>query len=361
MRILFALPGFHRYDRGAEIALSSVASELATSGDDVTLIGSGEPREEKPYRFIHAASIRRERFEWLPSLPVFRNNTSYEEATFAVSLAAKFRPRDYDVTITCSFPFTNWVLRRPTLVGRRPPHVFVTQNGDWPSVANNSEYRFFGCDGLVCTNPDYFENNRELRRCAMIPNGIDVAKFSKGIADRAAFGLREDAQIVLMVSAHIESKRVEQGIRAVAAIAGAHLVVAGDGPLRERAEALANDLMPGRYRRISVPAAQMPALYRSADVFLHLSEYESFGNVYVEAMASGLPVVAHDNPRNRWLVGDEEYLVDSTNLEALSLQIDNALNKKLPVRDAQRAVERFSIAAVAESYRSFFRQIAGKA
>ena len=44
MRVLFALPGFHRIDRGAEIALISVAKELAKTGDTVTLIGSGQER-----------------------------------------------------------------------------------------------------------------------------------------------------------------------------------------------------------------------------------------------------------------------------------------------------------------------------
>ena len=44
MRLLFALPGFHKYDRGAEVALMSVAEALAASGDEVTLMGSGEAR-----------------------------------------------------------------------------------------------------------------------------------------------------------------------------------------------------------------------------------------------------------------------------------------------------------------------------
>jgi hypothetical protein len=63
MRILIALPGIHRYDRGAEIAFMAVAKELAKLGDEVTLIGSGERRIGTPYRYLHASSVRRERFE----------------------------------------------------------------------------------------------------------------------------------------------------------------------------------------------------------------------------------------------------------------------------------------------------------
>jgi NADPH-dependent glutamate synthase beta subunit-like oxidoreductase len=54
MRVLFALPGLHRIDRGAEIAFISVANELAKAGHQVTLLGSGPPKPGTLYRFIHA-------------------------------------------------------------------------------------------------------------------------------------------------------------------------------------------------------------------------------------------------------------------------------------------------------------------
>ena len=41
MRILIALPGLHRFNRGAELAFIAVAEELVRRGEDVTLIGSG--------------------------------------------------------------------------------------------------------------------------------------------------------------------------------------------------------------------------------------------------------------------------------------------------------------------------------
>src|SRR4029077_19427559 len=123
------------------------------------------------------------------------------------------------------------------------------------------------------------------------------------------FGLPEKGVIVLMVSALVESKRVLEGMRVVARIPDAMLVVAGDGPLRDQFDALGNELMPGRFRRLLLPSEQMPDLYRSADAFLHPTLHESFGNVYVEAMAVGLPVVAHDYEVTRWIFGDHPNLV----------------------------------------------------
>ena len=328
MKILFALPGLHRYSRGAEIAFISIARELCKLGESVTLIGSGAPDKQAPYRFLQAKSIRRERFEGFPFLPVLRNECSYEELTFVPSLAWRYRPEDYDITVTCSYPFTNWVLRRPVLKGSRPLHVFVTQNGDWPALAkrsgNKSEYRFFGCDGLVCINPDYFERNKDVWNCSLIPNGVDCDRFRPGAGRRAEFGIPEDRFIVLMVSALIPSKRVEVGIEAVSRIPDAHLVVAGDGPLRDKIASVASAALSGRFTRVSISPDRMPILYQSADVFLHCSRDEAFGNVFGEALACGLPIVAHDMPRVRWIVGDEEFLVDTNDPAAIAASLERA-------------------------------------
>ena len=107
--------------------------------------------------------------------------------------------------------------------------------------------------------------------------------------------------IVLMVSALVDFKRVIAGVEAVGRLPEAHLVVAGDGPLREKVLQRANEVLPGRFTLLSAPASQMPDLYRSADVFLHMAFQEAFGNVYVEALACGLPVVGHDSARLRWI------------------------------------------------------------
>jgi glycosyltransferase involved in cell wall biosynthesis len=354
MRLLFALPGFHRYDRGAEVALLAVARELALGGDEVTVAGSGHQREGVPYRFLHVSAVRRERFERLPSIPAFRDETAWEDATFAAALLARYRPGQYDATVTCSFPHSHWVLRRPA--ADRPAHFFVTQNGDWPARTNGSEYRFFGCEGLVCTNPDYFEANEARWNCALIPNGIDLDRFSAsdGGSDREAFGLPAGVPIVLMVSALIPSKRVLAAIRALAGFEDAFLVVAGDGPERDAATALAADCLPGRFKRISIPAAAMPHLYRAADVFLHMSDTEPFGNVYLEAWASGLPIVAHDSARLRWILGDDQYLCDTHDSDALLAQLRSAILQG--ARASREGLARFAWPVVAGKYRAFIAQ-----
>ena len=334
----------------------SVASQLARQGDEVTLIGSGPARPDREYRYIQAPSIRRENFERWPSLPMFRNETAWEEASFVPGLLRTYRPADYDVTLTCAYPWTSWTLRRPA-AGKRPKHVFVTQNGDWPAYSDSSEFRWFDCDGLICTNPEYFERNRNRYRAALIPNGVDAARFNPGPAERDRLRLPAEGPIVLMVSALIASKNVGEAIRAMALLPDATLVVAGDGPLRDEMKALADQHIPGRYLLVSLPADDMPALYRSADAFLHLSRDESFGNVFVEAMACGTPVVAYDLPRTRWIVGDEGLLAADRTAEAIAAQLRLALQRGNKGSSLVERAQAFQWTSVAGQYRDFIEEV----
>ena len=358
MRVLFALPGLHRINRGAEIAFMSIASELIKAGDAVTLIGSGCAQTSTPYKFLRAASIPRERFQIFPSIPALRNDCAYEELTFSPTLFFRYRPADYDVTITCSYPFTNWILRRPTFRGSRPPHVFVTQNGDWPALARNSEYRYFGCEGLVCTNPEFYERQKDRWRCRLIPNGVDCDRFSIGQDSREEFGIPRDRLVVLMVSALIASKRVSAGIEAISHIPDAHLVVAGDGPLKEEIEEAAKKLIPGRFQCVSVSPGKMPMLYRSADVFLHLSKDEPSSLAFLEALACGLPIVAHDLPRLRLIAGNDAFLLDTDDILAVAKNVELA-RRSSPEQQHQRASKagKYSWQNMGSLYRDFLAEI----
>ena len=358
VRLLFALAGLHRVDRGAEIAFISVASELAQMGHEITLIGSGPPIAGRPYDFVQAKCVSRERFERFPKMPMLRSETAWEELTFVPSLLRCYEPARYDATITCGFPFTNLVLRRPPLKGRRPAHVFVTQNGDWPAYSDEAEFRLFDCEGLICTNPDFFERNRNRYTCALIPNGVDLSRFGPGRPVRDKFGLPLSGRVVLMVSALIASKNVDVAIEAVSRIADTTLVVAGDGPLRSELESLAQDKIPGRYLQLRLPSSDMPDLYRSADVFLHLSRDESFGNVFVEALATGIPIVAYDLPRTRWIVGDCAFLADGAGQSDLVRQIEIAVESAATSRERSVAeAARFSWREIARQYSEFLGEL----
>lgn len=361
MRIQFVLPGLHRVPRGAEVAFESVASEISKLGlDEVTLVGSGQPIADRPYHFRRSGLITRERFEHLPKFPPFRSEYIGEEATWVINYLRRHRPGDADITVTCSYPFVNWLLTRWPPFGRRPPHVFVTQNGDWPAYSNKSEYSLFRCEGLICTNPQYYERNQARWPSILIPNGINPQHFRPGSETRARFDLPVGRPVILMVSALVGSKRVLEGMEAVAKIPDAYLVVAGDGPLRDQFDALGNKLMPGRFRRMTLPLADMPDLYRSADVMLHPTFHESFGNVYVEALATGVPVVAHDYAVTRWIFGPgHPGLVNVAEEADITAAVRRAIHEGRPdaLGRVAGAAERFSWASIGRQYRDFLASI----
>jgi glycosyltransferase involved in cell wall biosynthesis len=362
LRVAFVLPGLHRVNRGAEVAFESIGSRLARSGGfEVTLIGSGASRRDQPYRFRSVPCVTREFFQHWPSAPLVRTDCMYEELSFAPRLWSSYRPGDYDVTVTCSYPYTNWVLRARKAGGVRPAHVFVTQNGDYPCLASNREFRFFSCDGLVCTNPEYYERHRARWRSVLIPNGVDPERFRPGRSRRDLFRLPDDAAVALMVSALVPSKRVIEGIRSVSRIKDLHLVVAGDGPLRQEVERCGRELLGPRFRRVTLPRSEMPLLYRSVDLLLHMSQDEPSANAYVEALAVGLPIVTHDRLVTRWTLEGQGLLVNTDVPGEVAEGIARALEMRSPehVTARREVVERrFSWGAISQEYGRFFREVA---
>lgn len=138
------------------------------------------------------------------------------------------------------------------------------------------------------------------------------------------------------------------------------VVVCGDGPDREVVRQVGQDCLGDRFHPKKLPYDQMPNIYRAADFLLHLSLDEPFGNIYLEALATGLPVVAHDREVTRWIVEDTAVLVDSLNPGAIVAGIALALARKTDA-DVQTRLDlvqrRFTWQAIGEQYHEFLRSI----
>jgi phosphatidylinositol alpha-1,6-mannosyltransferase len=139
----------------------------------------------------------------------------------------------------------------------------------------------------------------------VVPLGTDPARFHPGLdasAARAEYGL-EGGPWLLTVARLVPHKGVDVALEALARLApsrpGLRYAVAGEGPDRERLEARAAELgVADRVRFLGgVPEQLLPAVYAAAAIYVGLSreegrEVEGFGISFVEASASGLPVVA---------------------------------------------------------------------
>jgi len=117
-------------------------------------------------------------------------------------------------------------------------------------------------------------------------------------AVRASWGATEENTVVLFCAKLQPWKRPLDLVRAFAkaAVPGAFLVIAGDGPQRAELEREARDLgLAERVRILGfVNLSRLPGLYKASDLFVLPSEYDPCPLVVPEAMLSGLPVILSD-------------------------------------------------------------------
>jgi phosphatidyl-myo-inositol alpha-mannosyltransferase len=134
----------------------------------------------------------------------------------------------------------------------------------------------------------------------VIPNGIDLDVYRPGLAPIRH--LRDDSVNILFVGRLEKRKGLGDLLRAYRTmtmrVPNLRLIVVGDGPLRGRVDSyvtrhrLHNVILAG-----FVPESVKPRYYNSADIFCApATGSESFGIVLLEALASGLPVVATEVP-----------------------------------------------------------------
>src|SRR5258706_3717409 len=141
-------------------------------------------------------------------------------------------------------------------------------------------------------------------RVTLTPYAVDNDWWTKQSGNinredvRASWGVESGDKVVLFCAKLQPWKRPADLLRAFARanLPNAHLLFAGDGPLRQQLEEEAVALgINARVRFLGfVNQSQLPALYTSADVMVLPSEYEPFGVVVNEAMLCGCPVIVSD-------------------------------------------------------------------
>ncbi len=131
------------------------------------------------------------------------------------------------------------------------------------------------------------------RNLAILSRGVDLGLFSPARRDdelRAKWGAQPDDVVVLHVGRLAAEKNYPLLFESFSAIHRAvpavKFVIVGDGPLRARLQSE----NPHCHFTGFIPREQLATHYASADIYLHPSLTETFGNVLTEAMASGLAV-----------------------------------------------------------------------
>jgi len=167
----------------------------------------------------------------------------------------------------------------------------------------------------------------------VVSRGVDTKLFNISKRDtslRSSWGATDNTKVLISEGRMAPEKNLDQVLKTYDALKSTgqafKLVMVGDGPLKEQFQK--------RYPEIIFPGmlsqSNLAAYYASSDLFIFPSQTETFGNVTLEALASGIPVLAFDCAAARdWVqTGTNGWLVAENNPEGFAAQAVAILNSK---------------------------------
>jgi glycosyltransferase involved in cell wall biosynthesis len=185
-------------------------------------------------------------------------------------------------------------------------------------------------------------------RASVIPNAVDTAIFRPA-------GERERRRLV-SAGAFYDAKGFDVLLDAVARIEDVHLDLVGDGTLRPALEAQAARLAAPVTFHGLLPKEALAEVMRRADVYVSASRYENNPAVLLEALCSGLPVVATRVGGVPEIVGGDGLLAPPADPRALADCISRALATPFDRAGiARRAHERYGAERVGRALVDVYR------
>jgi teichuronic acid biosynthesis glycosyltransferase TuaC len=202
-------------------------------------------------------------------------------------------------------------------------------------------------------------------KVTVLRNGVETSLFhppADRAAARAALGLT--GPTLISVGGLIERKGHHRTIEAMRQLPGFTLIIAGEGPERERLSGqIAREGLADRVRLLGPrPHRDLPALYGAADASVLASSREGWANVLLESMACGTPVVAADIWGNPEVVRTPEagVIYQPNTPDGIATGV-RRLFAALPDRAATRAyAEPFSWDETTAGQLALFRRVVGQ-
>lgn len=222
-------------------------------------------------------------------------------------------------------------------------------------------------DYFVTITPDIarylIAHGTEASRVRHINNFAEVEQAQAPI-DRATYGTPADAMLLLGLGRLHEAKAFDTMIKAVAALPGVYLWIAGEGPQRAELEALIARLNVADRVKLLGWQTDRAALFKACDICCFTSRKEGFGTVFVQSWAQKTPVIVSDADGPRQFVRDgEDGLVVPVDDEAAlrhaieRLAADPALQQTLVENGYRRYQNEFTRKKSLAAYLDYYREI----
>lgn len=202
-------------------------------------------------------------------------------------------------------------------------------------------------------------------RLHVIRNGVDLERFHPSVSRyreevRARYGVGVNAPLFLFVGSGFERKGLTVVLRALAGLAGTHLLVVGRDKKQKTFRALARAL--GIEQRVHFAGTQTDVLpyYGAADALVLPTLYDPFPNVAIEAMACGLPIITSTKCGAAELIRADEngYVTDALDIAGVSAAMQRLVEparRTMMGAAARRTVESLDMARTAEQLVAVYR------
>lgn len=354
---------------GSGIIATGIGVEMARRGHEVHFICSAVPARLEQHERVHVHLVGERNYPVFPTMP------------YSLALASKMvdvaRTHALDVLhphYAVPHATSAWMAREVlggavkvvttlhgtdiTLVGSDPTYLPITRHSiassDW--VTSPSQF-------LADETYARFDLDAESTPIAVIPNFVDTETFRPGGGERLAGMFGNVHPTVVHVSNFRRLKRVDIVVDVFARLGDeVNLLLIGDGP--ERAEVLEQVEAAGLQGRVRWLGAVdgFADVLREAAVFLLPSETESFGLAALEALSSGVPVVASAvGGLPEVVVHGETGYLEST-VEGLTQRVselvgDAALRARMGRAARADVLQRFRLPALVDTYESMYRSV----
>jgi glycosyltransferase involved in cell wall biosynthesis len=293
--------------------------------------------------------------------------------------------RDFDPEVVEALSTGAWVDAARAIRGRRQTRLALTFHGQVDTASPGRLRRWLNrwaarkAAAIISVSKEAAERMARdwgipASKLVALPNGVDVNRFRPaGDSDergriRQELGMPPAAKVAVCVANLMPIKSIDLLLDAWRQLPGdqrqARLLIVGDGPMREELQRLAERLQCADSVTFLGHREDVPALLRSADLFVVSSRYEACSIAILEAMATGLAVVATDVGGNRELVetGKTGWLVPPDRADLLASAVsaafkDDHLRQRCGQNARTIATERHSLDECARRYATLFHSL----
>jgi glycosyltransferase involved in cell wall biosynthesis len=369
MKIALLCSGLGNIQRGHETFVRDIF-DLLKKDVDITLFKGGGPKKSKeviiqniPRESELLKGLRKNLIcseQWKDSIDD-EKRTELEMETFAYNVLPHLIKGKYDVIHCPDSHILDLIYEKRDLFENIPKFIYA--NGGAIKPNKYPQFDFIQHHSLF----SYSIAGKYKKKSIIIPYSVDLKQFKPkdDTSIRKKFNIPKDAFLILSVGTICDNhKRMSHLIKEVAKVKeDIHLLILGQTSNEtKRIKELGNKLLKDKIHYGSLSRKELPKAYQTADLFVLCSLFEGFGIVYLEAMASGLPIIATNHDNQKWIMKGSSLLIDMKKEGLLASKIKLVKNNKvLRAFLSKKGLERvkyFSQDSIKKKYIELYKKVA---